>query len=165
MLSADQMWTEEEARSRCEEPIKKINGQSTFQKWYDRWKGFWRVYTKDEKLNLNSFKEVGIVECDTNVDLKKFEFFTENQVLSCMNWSKNDLIALFQDILPESPHKETGKFLDRDETMQRLFDIIFSISALIMISPLLIISALILRFTGEKKSFIDKNGRNLTAKN
>lgn len=71
-------------------------------------------YTDREVLDLNRFKSVGvIVNSLVNNDniIKLFESsITRMKTLG--KWTRDELVALFKETIPEFSHKETGKFLD-----------------------------------------------------
>ena len=71
-------------------------------------------YTKNEKLNMDKFQDIGIIKNKVVYDdlaLRNFEnkinFLQKN-----LSWSKVDLIEIFSSILPNFDHYETGKYLD-----------------------------------------------------
>ncbi|MDR2008983.1 MAG: hypothetical protein LBQ22_00690 [Bacteroidales bacterium] len=51
---------------------------------------------------------------DLNYDEQKLEYFTETVrgFRGKGKWSRSELIAVFNRMIPEFNHKETGKFLD-----------------------------------------------------
>ena len=48
-----------------------------------------------------------------------------------MQWEKSELVQIFKEFLPEFVHEEKGKDLDQKCKMQRIFDITFSLLAII----------------------------------
>lgn len=77
-------------------------------------KDFEEFYTDAETLDMNRFEALGVIKNQANFDSKKLEIF-ENTVSSLRNkghWNRGELIDLFNYMIPEFNHKETGKFLD-----------------------------------------------------
>jgi len=77
-------------------------------------KDFEEFYTDNEELDLNKFKNLGIIKNKLNYDQQKLnEFESKIQKFKYdLNWSKADLKNLFDFMIPDFAHKETGKFLD-----------------------------------------------------
>ncbi len=77
-------------------------------------KDFEEFYMDDEELDLASFHSIGIVKSKLNTDEQKLHHFlsTIHGMRSKGRWSKHELVDLFQYMLPEFQHKETGKYLD-----------------------------------------------------
>jgi hypothetical protein len=77
-------------------------------------KDFEEFYTEKENLDMNRFKGVGVIKNEAIYDERKLHLFTEtiHTLRKRGNWSRPELIALFNQIIPDFNHKETGKFLD-----------------------------------------------------
>ena len=78
-------------------------------------KDFEEFYTKDENINLNSFKGVGIVKNYSKFNNEELDNFL-NELSSFSDsskWQRSNIINLFNKLLPDFDHKETGKFLDQ----------------------------------------------------
>lgn len=77
-------------------------------------KAFEEFYMTDEKVNWDRFDRLGIVKNDAEYDDDKLANFVEKiQVLKAQkSWTKEQIIALFKNLLPEFDHMETGKYLD-----------------------------------------------------
>jgi hypothetical protein len=79
-------------------------------------KDFEEFYTDSEKLNMNKFQSIGVIKNEPLYDDKKLDKFllSLDKLKSHGSWSKNDIVELFFDLLPEfaNTHKETGKYLD-----------------------------------------------------
>ena len=77
-------------------------------------KDFEEFYTKKELLDMNRFENLGVIKNSDNVEVDKINHFSES--ISAMkqnkNWTKEQLVTLFCDLLPDFQHKETGKYLD-----------------------------------------------------
>lgn len=77
-------------------------------------KDFEEFFVEGETLDLERFKNLGIVKSDLGFDNEKLELFM-NTVLSMrinLSWKKSDLVELFHELLPGFYHKEKGKYLD-----------------------------------------------------
>lgn len=70
-------------------------------------------YMQNEKVDLKSFSNLGIVKMSTDLNIDIEGFYQKiNNIRSSNSWCREDLIELFQEVLPEFQHHETGKFLD-----------------------------------------------------
>ncbi|MCL1057805.1 UDP-N-acetylglucosamine 4,6-dehydratase [Shewanella gelidimarina] len=71
-------------------------------------------FTDRETLDMERFKELGIIKNTLQYEQALLEQFT-SEIQSMKNkkaWDKAQLVTLFQQVLPEFGHKETGKSLD-----------------------------------------------------
>ena len=77
-------------------------------------KDFEEFFVEGEHLDLARFENLGIVKSQLSFDAQKLEEFEEivERGLNQRAWTKDQLVALFKDILPNFGHKETGKYLD-----------------------------------------------------
>lgn len=77
-------------------------------------KDFEEFYTDKETLDMARFESLGIIKNKVDYDQQKLEHFT--QVIAGLKakgeWTRKDLIDLFNEMIPNFNHKETGKFLD-----------------------------------------------------
>jgi FlaA1/EpsC-like NDP-sugar epimerase len=107
--------SEEEARKRIHEllPLKKwpvyfFNTDTTGEKDFEEF------YTNNETIDMNIFKDIGVIKAELPFDENKLDLF-ELEVKKLINrgsWSKADIIDLFNELVPEFQHIETGKYLD-----------------------------------------------------
>lgn len=106
---------EEEARSRVEE-------LSAQKKWPCMFtvsdttgeKDFEEFFTDSETLDLFRFENIGIIKNELHVESEKLEHF-EHQIAEMRNrgvWTKEEIVRLFNEMIPNFDHKETGKYLD-----------------------------------------------------
>tara|TARA_A100001234_G_C12616704_1_gene381947 strand:+ start:336 stop:1523 length:1188 start_codon:yes stop_codon:yes gene_type:complete len=107
--------TEQEARDRSDELI-------TAKKWPCYFfksdtsgeKDFEEFFTEKEKLELGLYNNIGVIKNAANYnneDLKKF--LDELEIIrSSKVWKKNSIVQLFNSIIKDFNHKETGKYLD-----------------------------------------------------
>jgi hypothetical protein len=63
---------------------------------------------------MNRFKSIGVIKNEAVYDDEKLRLFTGviADMRSRKKWTRLELIDLFNEMLPEFNHKETGKFLD-----------------------------------------------------
>lgn len=77
-------------------------------------KDFEEFFTENEMLDMNRFKNLGIIKNEPLFDEAKLSSFT--QKIEAMKhaklWSKDDIVHLFHEMIPNFGHKETGKYLD-----------------------------------------------------
>lgn len=77
-------------------------------------KDFEEFYTQGELLDWERFGSIGVIRNPASYELDKLERF-QREIAAMRNrgqWNKQELVALFNDTLPEFAHKETGKYLD-----------------------------------------------------
>jgi len=107
--------TEDEARGRVSElkaqrkyPVYFFKSDTTGEKDFEEF------YTETETLDLTRFEALGVIKNEAIFDPKKLEVFesTVSALRQKGKWNRTDLIDLFNYMLPEFNHKETGKFLD-----------------------------------------------------
>lgn len=107
--------TEDEARSRVAElkknrkyPVYFFKSDTTGEKDFEEF------YTETETLDMTRFEALGVIKNEANFDPKKLEVFesTISALRQKDKWNRSDLIDLFNYMIPEFNHKETGKFLD-----------------------------------------------------
>jgi FlaA1/EpsC-like NDP-sugar epimerase len=107
--------TEEEARQRAAElipqgrwPVYFFASDTTGEKDFEEF------YTGDEDLEFDRFASIGVIRNPAEFDATKLEEFLRGieQIRSRGSWSKQEIVDLFNAILPEFRHKETGKYLD-----------------------------------------------------
>ena len=77
---------------------------------------FEEFYTDREVLDLNRFKDIGVIKNEAKFDEAKLYFFTKeiNKLKTLANWSKKDMVELFFYMLPEfkESYEDKGKYLD-----------------------------------------------------
>ncbi|AEF86950.1 polysaccharide biosynthesis protein CapD [Treponema primitia ZAS-2] len=107
--------TEEEARQRVTEfkkqkkyPVFFFKSDTTGEKYFEEF------YTEKEILDMDRFKSIGIIENAPIYDDHKLNMFSEEISVWRRRgtWSRLELIDLFNQMIPEFNHQETGKFLD-----------------------------------------------------
>jgi len=77
-------------------------------------KDFEEFYTANEVLDLETFKNLGIIKNELTFDNNKLEYFTHTirKMKENRKWEKTELVSLFKEMIPDFLHKETGKYLD-----------------------------------------------------
>lgn len=77
-------------------------------------KDFEEFYTSTEKLDLEKFKEIGIIKSQFKFNPNSLNDFEEEilKIRESGNWTKRELVILFKNILPDFEHAEKGKYLD-----------------------------------------------------
>ena len=107
--------TEQEARDRVTElkakhkyPVYYFKSDTTGEKDFEEF------YTEEEDLDFDRFSDIGVIKNRINYsDEKLNRFATEIQKMKGRGcWTRGDLIDLFNWMIPNFNHKETGKFLD-----------------------------------------------------
>ncbi len=107
--------TEEEARSRTTELISQNKWPCYFFKSDTTGeKSFEEFFTDNEELDLDSFKSIGIIHNEASYDEDKLDYFIEtiNQLRNKGNWTKDEIIKLYFDIIPQFDYIDKGKYLD-----------------------------------------------------
>lgn len=77
-------------------------------------KDFEEFFTSNEVLDLARFAEIGIVKSKFDYNYESLKNF-EKEILRIRNsgkWTKEVLVELFINILPDFEHQEKGKYLD-----------------------------------------------------
>ncbi len=107
--------SEEEARSRVAElKVQKKWPVYFFKSDTSGEKDFEEFYTANEKLDMQRFDSIGVIQNDASFDRAVIETF-ERRIRAMRtrgSWTRGELIDLFNETLPEFKHLETGKFLD-----------------------------------------------------
>jgi FlaA1/EpsC-like NDP-sugar epimerase len=108
--------SEEEARERADELIKSKRWPCYFFKSDTTGeKDFEEFFTESEDLDLERFQNLGVIRNQPDFDAARLDAFQNGieQLRDAGRWTKDDLVRLFFEILPEFGHKETGKYLDQ----------------------------------------------------
>jgi FlaA1/EpsC-like NDP-sugar epimerase len=77
-------------------------------------KDFEEFFTDNEVLDMNRFENLGVIKNEAIYDHEELEKFTFqiNEMKSNLSWTKEMIVALFHNLIPNFGHKETGKYLD-----------------------------------------------------
>lgn len=107
--------TEDEARAKVHElarqkkwPCYFFNSDTTGEKDFEEF------FTSSEVLDLTRFSDIGIIKNEATFDSARLDHFeqTITQFRARKAWSKNELVSLFREMIPEFEHEEKGKYLD-----------------------------------------------------
>ena len=77
-------------------------------------KDFEEFYTEKETLDMDKFKNFGVIKNDLNFNEYKLEHFISviNNYQIKNKWNKENIVDLFLEMIPDFGHLETGKYLD-----------------------------------------------------
>ena len=77
-------------------------------------KDFEEFFTDNETLDMERFHNLGVIKNDPIYDESQLNRFTEtiNQMKADKQWTKDQIVGLFFEMIPDFGHKETGKYLD-----------------------------------------------------
>ena len=107
--------TEQEARDRSSELITSKRWPCYFFKSDTSGeKDFEEFFTDDEVLNMDRFKNLGVIKNEADFDTNLLDNFIEviSDLRNQQVWEKAPIVDLFNQLIPEFDHKETGKYLD-----------------------------------------------------
>jgi FlaA1/EpsC-like NDP-sugar epimerase len=107
--------TEDEARGRVDEltrqnkwPCYFFNSDTTGEKEFEEF------YTNGETLEMDRFEAIGVIKNEPMYEENLLGYFVEEiaKIKARGQWSKEELVCLFNKMIPDFGHKETGKYLD-----------------------------------------------------
>jgi FlaA1/EpsC-like NDP-sugar epimerase len=107
--------SEDEARGRAGELIaRKLWPVYFFASDTTGEKDFEEFYTGAETLDMDRFQAIGVIKNDPIYDQGKLDHFlaTIERLRAQPTWDKPELVDLFNHMIPEFHHKDTGKYLD-----------------------------------------------------
>ena len=107
--------TEEEARDRSDELIASKRWPCYFFKSDTSGeKDFEEFFTDNEILDMNQFKNLGVIKNEANFSSDMLDNFLEAiyDLRAQTIWEKSQIVDLFNEMIPDFDHKETGKYLD-----------------------------------------------------
>jgi FlaA1/EpsC-like NDP-sugar epimerase len=106
-----------EAEARCR--VKELKVQKKYPVYFFKSdttgeKDFEEFYTENEILDMERFNSIGVIKNEPVYNEQKLKLFTDTiyTLRSKGEWTRSNLIELFNLMIPEFNHKETGKFLD-----------------------------------------------------
>lgn len=78
-------------------------------------KDFEEFYVEGEKLDMETYRNIGVIKNGLQYDTSKTDYFINriSELKKRGQWEKNELVELFNFMLPEFNHKEKGKNLDQ----------------------------------------------------
>ena len=107
--------SEDEARGRAEElvgkrqwPVYFFTSDTTGEKDFEEF------YTGEEEIDWDRFKTIGVIRTPPEYEQDKLDHFLAEieRIRSRGIWDKPEILDLFNWMIPEFQHKETGKYLD-----------------------------------------------------
>ncbi|MDE5897968.1 MAG: UDP-N-acetylglucosamine 4,6-dehydratase, partial [Treponemataceae bacterium] len=107
--------SEDEARARVGElksagkyPVYFFRSDTTGEKDFEEF------FTDKETLDMSRFKNLGVIKNGPVFEQEKLEMFAGRirEMRAVGGWTRAELIDLFNEMIPNFCHKETGKFLD-----------------------------------------------------
>lgn len=107
--------SEDEARSSVDSLAKNkkwpclfVNSDTTGEKDFEEF------FTENETLDMNRFENLGIIKNDLNIEVNKLSMFEKRikEMQTKGSWEKTAIVDLFNEMIPNFDHKETGKYLD-----------------------------------------------------
>ena len=107
--------SEDEARDRARELIAKRQWPCYFfESDTTGEKDFEEFYTASEDLDMDRFDSLGVIRNRAEFDAAGLDAFSAGiaKIKSAGRWTKEDIVALFHQLIPDFGHKETGKYLD-----------------------------------------------------
>jgi len=71
-------------------------------------------HSQTQSVNLERFKNIGIIKNESHYDIEKTEYFAKRitEMKQSRKWTRIDLIDLISEIIPDFSHLEKNKFLD-----------------------------------------------------
>ncbi|WP_312906095.1 UDP-N-acetylglucosamine 4,6-dehydratase [Sphingobacterium multivorum] len=77
-------------------------------------KDFEEFFTSTETLDMERFENLGVIKNVLDEDIDRINLFedTINALRSSGTWKKEQIVNLFNQMIPDFGHKETGKYLD-----------------------------------------------------
>jgi FlaA1/EpsC-like NDP-sugar epimerase len=77
-------------------------------------KDFEEFFTDQETLDMERFTHLGVIKNEPVYDAARLDEFlsTIDTIRSAPTWEKSPIVNLFNHMLPDFDHKETGKYLD-----------------------------------------------------
>jgi hypothetical protein len=107
--------SEDEARARSHELIAKRRWPCYFfQSDTTGEKDFEEFYTDREDLDMGRFDGIGVIRNTAVFDDAKLAMFLSKieEMQLARKWTRQHIIDVFNQMIPEFNHRETGKFLD-----------------------------------------------------
>lgn len=77
-------------------------------------KDFEEFFMENEDLDMQRFENLGVIKNSEGFDAGKIDLFTKkiNEFKQSGKWTREDIVALFFEMIPDFDYKEKGKFLD-----------------------------------------------------
>jgi len=107
--------TEQEARDRSAELLTSKRWPCYFfESDTSGEKDFEEFFTSNEILDMDRFKNLGVIKNEADFDTNLLDNFIEviSELRNQQVWGKAPIVGLFNQMIPDFDHKETGKYLD-----------------------------------------------------
>tara|TARA_B100000780_G_C21094711_1_gene441402 strand:+ start:545 stop:1732 length:1188 start_codon:yes stop_codon:yes gene_type:complete len=107
--------TEQEARDRSAELIESKRWPCYFFKSDTSGeKDFEEFFTANEALDMNRFRNLGVIKNEAHFNSNMLDNFLAviHKLRTQETWEKAQIVDLFNEMIPDFDHKETGKYLD-----------------------------------------------------
>ena len=107
--------TEQEARDRSDELIASKRWPCYFFKSDTSGeKDFEEFFTDNETLDMGRFQNLGVIKSEANFNSNMLDNFVKviDELRAQSVWEKAPIVDLFNEMIPDFDHKETGKYLD-----------------------------------------------------
>jgi FlaA1/EpsC-like NDP-sugar epimerase len=77
-------------------------------------KDFEEFYTENETLDMKKFQTIGVIKNEPLFDDEKLNFFTKKiqEFKQQLSWSKEDIVALFFELIENFEYEDKKKYLD-----------------------------------------------------
>ena len=77
-------------------------------------KDFEEFFTANETIDFDRFTNLGVIKNQQNSETQKVEMFEQKvqKMKQDLRWSKLEIVSLFNAMIPNFDHKETGTYLD-----------------------------------------------------
>jgi FlaA1/EpsC-like NDP-sugar epimerase len=77
-------------------------------------KDFEEFFTKNEVLDLEKFKKVGIIKNNPEFNIEHLNYFQDSiqEIIKKKDWTKKEIIDLFSKMIPNLDYMDMGKYLD-----------------------------------------------------
>jgi len=77
-------------------------------------KDFEEFFTSNETIDLNRFQNLGVVKNGLDDNADKLDYFLDqiSQMRERGIWSKEEIVNLFHEMIPDFGHEEKGRYLD-----------------------------------------------------
>lgn len=77
-------------------------------------KNFEEFYTSKETLDLDQFKNIGIIKNSPEFDDQKLNYFESSisNFKSSKSWAKQQILEQFINLIPDFSYKDVGRYLD-----------------------------------------------------
>lgn len=107
--------SEDEARNRVDELAAQKKWPCLFTKSDTTGeKDFEEFFTDKETLDMERFENLGVIKNNLFIETEKVEMFEKRiaEMRQKGSWKKEEIVGLFNEMIPNFTHKETSKYLD-----------------------------------------------------